>query len=159
MQIIQDSGRVHPEEGPRVTPSLTIDMARQFATGLEVRDQARFGGPREKARERVARRVGVAPGTLETLIRGRLKRLEAWVFARLAAAAVADLNGEIARHEHELALAQSCIPNIDASEVREVEASLAALRGAVQALGTSERPAVGRGRTEVADTNPDERKP
>ena len=126
MSFIQDSGRDHP-----VTPAATIDMAHRLAAGLEVREQLRRGGSRDEARSRVARRIGVLAGTLETLARGRLKRLEAWTFQRIAAGAEADLRAEIERHRHELEIARRCSA---ASDLGEIAAGLARLEAALSTV-------------------------
>lgn len=119
-----------------MTPALTIDAAARFAGGLEAREQRRTGGTREDARARVASRTGVLASTLEMLARGRLKRLEAWVFMRLAAAVETELQAEIARHQHDLAIARQCRRD---SDPREIEEGIARLERALALLASSNR--------------------
>ena len=59
------------------------------------------------ARTIVARHLGVVPGTLESLHRGRLKRISDHLATKLRGAICNELQAEIARLEAELLLARS----------------------------------------------------
>jgi hypothetical protein len=102
---ILNSRTSHHREG--CMTALTLDQARRIARGLEDREQARHGGTRQEARARLAQRIGVMPGTLFNLARDRLKRLDDTIRTRLVAYAVRDLEAEIERLNHELAMARS----------------------------------------------------
>lgn len=111
--------------------ALTAD-ARALARRLEDTEQRRKGLTRIQARQDVARDLGVTPGTLDSIARGRLKdpfRLRGLI-DRLRGAVVAELGREIERLEHErqLLLASGVDPR-DA-EVAEVAADLARARAA-----------------------------
>lgn len=124
-----------------LSPDRYLDDARDLARDLEARDKRRAGGNKREVRGRVASRVGVAPGTLETLQRGRLKRLETWVYARLARAAIDDLEAEIRNHETELARASRCLGGVGTREVGEIRQHLDELREALS--GLSGKPGAG----------------
>lgn len=126
-----------------MSPAATVETAREFARDLERRDRARHGGRKQEVRERVARRIGISPGTLETLERGRLKRIEVWVFERLAQATLAELRQEIRRDEARLDLARQCAGHLAPEEAAAVAAGLAELRAALQALEPSAGAAAG----------------
>lgn len=84
------------------------NTAREWARALETREAGRSGIPVRMARKTIARKIGVAPGTLENLANGRMKRLSAWCFERLRGAVVAELQQEIGRCQHELEIARQC---------------------------------------------------
>lgn len=73
----------------------------------------------------VARREGVAPGTIENILRGRVKAVAGWVRDRLRAAVIRELQAEIQRLEHELAVARLSAAHPTEDEVAAVEAALA----------------------------------
>lgn len=73
---------------------------------LERREHARGGGSMPAARQRLARKLGLAPGTIYNLARERLKRIDADVRARIARYAIEDLEREIADRTHELEMAR-----------------------------------------------------
>ena len=113
--------------------SLTIDQsAEAFARRLEDRERVRSRVTLPVARSIVARRVGVAPGTLERLRAGRIKGVREWISAALRAALIAELEADIARAEHELAILRASSRRVDQSQVAEVEASILALRDALR---------------------------
>lgn len=82
-------------------PSAEV-QARQWVEMLETTDARKTGGSSGEARQRVARRLGVSPGTLENVKRGRLKGLRVWVVDRIREAVVREIEAEIARLVHEL---------------------------------------------------------
>lgn len=106
-----------------------------WARELEDREIARSGVPRPDARKAVARRVGMAPTTLENLWRGRLKGLRTWAAEKLAAAFVRELENEIARLSSLLVVARVRAAGAAADHIGEAEAALAAARDALGRLG------------------------
>lgn len=74
---------------------------REIARVLEDREAARVG-KLPIARQSLARRIGCAPGTLETLRKGRLKRIERWLHEKLEALLIKEIEAEIRRLSHEL---------------------------------------------------------
>lgn len=113
-----------------------MDTARAWGRALEDREAVRSSVPIADARKRVARRTGISPGTLENLRNGRLKAIGAHVFERIREAVVADLNAEMARLEHELAMARTS--GLDARD-DDFAAAAAALEKARALIGGSVR--------------------
>ena len=76
----------------------------------------------------VARRVGIAPGSLENLVRGRAKKVTLSVAEAIRAAVVSDLSAEIERLQHELDIArQSGVHPVEAGKVEALLAEAKAL--------------------------------
>ena len=119
--------------------SAVLDHARTVARGLEEREQRRHGGSRDEARARLARRIGVLPGTLYTLARNRLKRLDVTVRDRLTDYAIRDLQNEIGRLNHELGMARALGGGAMADRMGEIERHLAAARALMAEAGIGER--------------------
>ncbi|GAB6842344.1 hypothetical protein HNR00_003553 [Methylorubrum rhodinum] len=72
-----------------------LEEARTLAGTCIARERARHGGNADEARDRLARRIGWAPGTLYNLMRERLKGLDYDLRLRLTEYAVEDLQNEI----------------------------------------------------------------
>lgn len=123
------------EPGSRMSSAATIDDIRALAGACERREQARGGGSREEVRERLARRLGIMPGTLYTLARKRLKRLDAAVRDRLTAYAIQDLESDITRLTHELELARKVGAHPTSPRMGEIEGHLAAARALIAETG------------------------
>ncbi len=135
---IQQSWIFHPK-APGVNAHLTLDAARVLAEGLELREQRRNGGSRQEARERVARRVGITPGTLYNLARDRLKKLDADLRHQLAAYAIRDLQHEIASLTSQLEGARSLGGAQDPRLVRAIEETLSSAQRLHAAMHGSEQ--------------------
>ena len=112
-----------------MSATFAIEGARRVADGIERREQRRYGGSREEARQRVARRLGWAPGTLYKLDGERLKRIDRDMRDQLAAYAIRDLESEIAELTSELARARGLGAAEDQALARKVEAVLAEAQG------------------------------
>ena len=81
----------------------TLDMSpRGLACWLEEREAKSLGVTVAEARPIVARKAGVAPGTLENLRRNRLKDVRDRIANRLRLAAIRALQADIERRTHEL---------------------------------------------------------
>ncbi|PXW51300.1 hypothetical protein [Methylobacterium sp. B4] len=113
----------HPKERRVMYATADLEIARSLADGIEKREQARRGGNRDEARQRVARRVGLSPGTLYNLARNRLKRLDSDLRSRLAAYAIQDLENELADLSAELEQARRLGIPSDATIVQKVAAA------------------------------------
>lgn len=109
-------------------PMSTALQARDWVRTLEDREASACGVPRPMARARVARRLGESPGTLEGLARGRTKRIPAGLFAKVRDAVIDALTKEIARAEHELALARKSGVDVRLPEMAALETGAAAAR-------------------------------
>jgi hypothetical protein len=77
--------------------------ARNLANVL-VDQEARRTGDRRRARTNVARSLGTSPGTIENLQRNRLKRIAGWLRDALRARVIRELEAEIVRLQHEIAV-------------------------------------------------------
>lgn len=85
--------------------SLALDQdAKRWATVVEDGEAKRLGKNVEDVRPIVARRLGVVPGTMENLRKGRVKGVRTWVYGRLRALFIEELQYEIQRLQHELFL-------------------------------------------------------
>lgn len=104
------------------------ETARRWASELEVRESKRSGVPIRVARNAVARRMQVPPGTLENLKNRRLKGIRVLVFERIRAAFVREVELDIASLQHELEMARLCRIDADQGQISEMEAHLSALR-------------------------------
>lgn len=62
------------------------------------------GADRDAARRIVARRIGVAPGTVENIARGRKNTVAGWIEAKIRDAAINALESEMRRLEADLAM-------------------------------------------------------
>jgi hypothetical protein len=92
-----------------------------------VDQEARRVGDRIVARQRVARSVGVSPGTIENLQRNRLKRISGWLRDALRARVIRELEAEIARLQHELAVHKQTGVDPRGDEATAVRADLSAI--------------------------------
>lgn len=80
----------------------TLDIARGRADLLEQAEARRLGVSRRVARPSLARRLRIPAGTLENLLRERVKRVAADVWLALESAYADLLAREIVRLTHEL---------------------------------------------------------
>lgn len=105
-------------------------------TMILVNQQAKRSGDRIAARKQVARDIGVSPGTIENLQRNRLKTIAGWLRDALRARVIRELEAEIVRLQHEIAvLRQSGVdPRSD-----EMAAARADLSAVLEALGRDRR--------------------
>lgn len=102
--------------------------AREWATALETTERKRSGASIPNARRSVARRIGVAPGSLENLSRGRTKGVRAFLYERIRAAFIRECEQELKRLAHELEMARQAGLRVDGDEVGEIEAHFAAIK-------------------------------
>ena len=104
-----------------------MNCAVSLARHLEDRERSRVGN-RQVARRSLAHKLRVGIGTIEHLVRGRVKRVDAAVRDRLQALLVSELEQEIARLTHELEIARQCGAHLASDEISEVETHLVAAR-------------------------------
>lgn len=104
-------------------PNMTCAIS--LARDLERRERGRvFSVP--LARQNLARKLRVGVGTIEHLVRGRAKRIDANVRDRLQALLVHELEQEIARLSHDLEMARQGGDHLASLEVSEIQTHLAA---------------------------------
>lgn len=118
-------------DDPVMSAVANVEDARQFARRLEEREAARSGASLTSVRTAVARRMGIAPGTLENLRRGRLKDIRKGIFDSLKAGVIRELEAEMRRCEHELQILRQTGSDPRSDEIAEVETSLAKAREAL----------------------------
>ena len=107
-----------------LAPSIAArDLTRSFIK----QDAPEYGGS-ESAQRALARRLGVAPGTVRNLAGGRLKRICADVFARLKAEQMRRINLDLQRASHELSIARACGVDPRSPEFRALQAAAEAAR-------------------------------
>ena len=114
-----------------MTTAVYDERARGWVARLERAEKARSGTDLDEARGEVATRLGVLPGTLENLRRRRTKGVRGWVYQRLRAAMIVQLQHEIAAQSHGLEMLVQGGARPDSREVQEVQTSLAALHRAL----------------------------
>jgi phage portal protein BeeE len=100
--------------------------ARQLAN-LLVDQEHRRVKDRDRARRNVARAIGTSPGTIENLQRNRLKRIAGWLRDALRARVIRELEAEIARLQHELAVHKQIGMDPRGDEAAAVRADLSAI--------------------------------
>jgi enoyl reductase-like protein len=115
----------HPMSAVEATD---IDTALSWTKRLEGIERIRSGLPAEEVRPIVARRVGVAPGTLENIHRKRIKEPRKSLMDKLRAALVRELEAEAMRYEHEAQILIQTGSDPRHGEIAEVVAGLAKIR-------------------------------
>ena len=90
---------------------------------------------RDAARPIVARAIGIAPGTIENIIKGRLKGLKGSVERAIDAALVRFLDRQRRCIEHELELAAARLGRGDRGVVGKAEAARDALVSLIEEAG------------------------
>lgn len=128
-----------PERRGTVTPmtaAADVLLSHRTAKRLVEIEQQRTGLTVDDARERVASRVGVSSGTFENIVRRRIKSVEGWLRDKLKACLIRELQAELQRLEHELAVARLGAMAPSEDEIAAAEAAIAdarrILRGSVR---------------------------
>ena len=107
-----------------------ISLARR----LELIELSR-AGTRAGARRRLAYKLQIAVCTFENIIYGRIKRLDATLRDKLRAALADELNLEIMRLQHELAIARQGGAAPDSDEIAAVENHIAKAKAILKRRG------------------------
>lgn len=108
-----------------MSAAVYLDTAETLARNCVRRHATRSGLTLDEARDRMAARIGWAPGTLYNLLRGRLKKLDADLRAGLTRYAIEDLQHEIAALTRELEDARGLGGARDPAMARKAAAILA----------------------------------
>lgn len=120
---------------PRIKSPMSVVAnvadAQRFTERLETIEAQRSGAPLTVVRPTVARRLGVAPGTLENIRRGRIKDVRKGVFDSLKDGLIRELQAEMRRYEFELQILRQTGTDPRSPEISEVEAGLAQARKAL----------------------------
>lgn len=132
--FIPRTGTVQPRREDRMSSAALAfsdtERARRMASSLERIERAR-GGSLEHVRPRLADKLGVSTGTLETLRRGRLKRIEGWLRDRIASLLMREIGAEITRLRHELELARQSGSDPRWHDLSQIRADLEALEAVI----------------------------
>lgn len=113
--------------------SLATDAdAKRWAQSMQDQERVRSGASIPQARRIIARRIGIAPGTLENLDRGRGKGLRGWIRDQIRAAFCREIEAEIARLSHVLAVARLSDSGASPAAIREAETSIANARSLIE---------------------------
>lgn len=122
-----DSGIKHPMS----LAAINADTAASWAERLERRERERSGLPLHQARPVVARKLGIAPGTLENLRRGRIKDPRQSLFDRLRTGVIRELEAEMRRLETEIHVLRQIGSDPRDDEITAAETDLASIRAAL----------------------------
>ena len=124
---VQNSRTSHRAEPDTVSEAILV------ARSLERMELARCG-TRQGAQRSLANKLRIGHGTLENLIRGRVKSVDAAIRDRLQAQLIRELELEKMRLEHELAIARQGGATPDSNEILEVEALLSRARAVLNGI-------------------------
>jgi hypothetical protein len=120
--IIHPTGANHP-----MSAVAYHDETRAMLARLEDKERRRSPDALT-ARQRLARRLGALPGTIENFARGRIKRADAYLRAGVEALLMTELQQEIAALTHELEILRAGGSDPRLSAVAEIETALATAR-------------------------------
>lgn len=115
-------------ESADMTAVSDLSTIRDLTTSLERAEVRRLNVSRADARDGIARRIGVAPGTLDNIRRERSKIIPNWLMQRVRSELISTLTSEIRRLQHELELARQAGVDHRDDALCSAEAHLAAAR-------------------------------
>ena len=127
----------------RASPA--IDETTRWRLGLIETFEARRLGSLPRAREKIAAEIGVSPGSLERVRRGRVKSVKGFIIDAVRAAFIGAISREIRGLEHELEMARRGGLSLEESGAVEALAALEAARQFVR--GEQDAQIHGRGQT------------
>jgi len=121
---------------PQIEDEMTaVDtFARDWTDRLQRREIMRSGGTVPDARRVVARQIGVAPGTLENITRGRTKGVRGWIVERIKSAVIRELEAEIRGAQHDLEIVRRCGVDPRSSAFSAVEAAVESAKQQLSSL-------------------------
>lgn len=105
-----------------------VAMMNQLSKSLEKVEAHRLGINEKDARQRIAKRIGTTPTTLENLRRMRTKIVPNWLMNRVRQELISVLQSEIQRLEHEVSIAKQIGSDHRDDLLAEAETSLASAR-------------------------------
>ena len=103
-----------------------LNEAQRLTKDL-IRRTAKITGCVSSAQKKLAREIGIAPGTIENLARGRNKGIDGWVRDALRRLVAAEIRAEITELRHELAKLEQTGADPRGSEMAAVRADLSSL--------------------------------
>jgi len=111
-----------------------VRAERQYVLSLYRIERAR-GCSAPAAWANVARRARLGLGSLQNIVRNRVKKIDGQVRDRLQALLIREIEAEIARWIHELELARQGSARLAGERVGEAEAHLEALKALMREAG------------------------
>jgi len=102
--------------------------ATVFLARLEKREAAQSGANLPDVRKAIARKIGEAPGTIENIRRGRIKRMVEGTTDKIKAALIRSIEAEIAHLSHEVEMLRRTGAPLDGDEILEAETLLSRAR-------------------------------
>lgn len=126
-------GTKQPKEDG-VSSVAILDETRALMRGLEEKEM-RKGLKQPDARKRLAARLSVVPGTLTSLAKNRLKKIDASLRDRVRTLVIRELEQEIGRLTHELSIHKATGLRLDCAAVAEAETHLAAAKAILAGAG------------------------
>ena len=102
--------------------------ARKWVVECEDREARRAGLPLPHARASLSRKIGIPAGTLENIRRGRSKGVRSWVLNVLREFVARELEAEIARLTHELAMVRARTGGAESNAEGAARAAIEAAR-------------------------------
>jgi hypothetical protein len=103
----------------------------QNLTRILVLQEANRRGTYDDVNVYVGRAVGAAPGTIDNIRRGRLKRIEGWLRDALRARVVRELESEVTRLQHEIAVLKQSGVDPRSNQMSAARADLSAVLSAL----------------------------
>jgi hypothetical protein len=113
----------------------TVEAVSRVSRGLISREQTRGGGSFDDAVSRVARRIRTGPGSLANIVRQRVKSVSSDIRDRIVLEALAALQRDIARLEHEKQLLLQMGAGSDHRDLCALESALATVQATLDQIG------------------------
>jgi hypothetical protein len=134
--VVQNFQPKHPAlEASVVSPqSASAIGVRHIAASLERIERSK-GSTVEQARRRIASKVRIGVGSVENIIRDRVKRVDEKIRDRLFALFVREIEAEIARLTHDLEMVRTSGVGLSSQHVGEIEAHLSAVKSLLNGSG------------------------
>ena len=120
-----DSGTFHPLKDRAMSAALSTETASRWARILDDK----------LGRARAARALHVAPGTIETLRRGRRKNICVRLWTDLRMAVIRELTREIEAISHEIQIARQAGMDPRECDLMALDTALARAKGLREGLG------------------------
>lgn len=125
--MTREKGEFHP-----MSVTAFDEQARTWLRMAEEAKARSAGLSVQQARKPLSRDLGVTPSRVERISKGRFKSVPAWLYERIRASMIRALQEEMARLEHELAVARLCSLAPDEDEVFAAKAAVKAARSLIE---------------------------
>lgn len=119
-------------ESKKMNAVSDVSTVNRYTRAIEDIEARRLGVRTIEARERVAGRIGVSPGTLENFRRLRTKIVPNWLMCRLRSELISILQSEIQRLEHEISIHRQTGADYRDDDLSAAEAQVVAAREIIE---------------------------